>query len=125
MFFGAAPKLEQIFHEIGVRAEQGGEQHVLLRLKRVRHPDVVSLELFEHFLRHSHAAGLTVWLAGLQPDLLAAFDRLGFAAMLPRERVFSQGADEESATLAAIRAIRARLSPEPRDKTRQLYYMLQ
>jgi len=125
LFFGAAPKLEQVFHEIEARAKQDGQQHVLLRLKRVRHPDVVSLELFEHFLTQADAAGLTVWLAGLQADLLSAFDRLGFAAMLPQERIFSQGADENSATLAAIRGIRARLPAAPQEKTRQLYYMLQ
>jgi SulP family sulfate permease len=125
LFFGAAPKLEQVFHDIETRAKQDDQQHVLLRLKPVRHPDVVSLELFEHFLKQADSAGLTIWLAGLQADLLSAFDRLGFAAMLPRERIFSQGADENSATLAAIRSIRARLPAAPQEKTRQLYYMLQ
>jgi len=125
LFFGAAPKLEQVFREIEARAEQGGQRHVLLRLKRVRHPDVVSLELFQDFLEQADAAGLTVWLAGLQPDMLAAFQRLELTEMLPEERVFSQGADEESATLAAIRSIRASLPSYPREETQRLYYMLQ
>ena len=42
----------------------------MLRLKRVRHPNVVALEYFEHFLRQAQNRGVTVWLAGLQPDLL-------------------------------------------------------
>ena len=124
LFFGAAPELERIFREIELRADQGRSRHVLLRLKRVRHPDVVSLEQFEHFLKQADKAGLTLWLSGVQPDLLAAFDRLGFAAWLPRERVFPQRLDEDSATLAAIRQIRARVRPEAAAKG-QLYYLVQ
>src|SRR5208337_5518476 len=109
LFFGAAPELDRTFAQIAARAHQQGLDHVLLRLKRVRNPDVVSLERFEHFLRHAQATGITVWLAGLKPDLLDAFRRLNFSAWLPEDRVFPLGADEESATLAAIRCIRCEL----------------
>jgi len=109
LFFGAAPELDRTFSRIEARAHQEGIDHVLLRLKRVRNPDVVSLEHFEHFLKHAQVAGITVWLAGLKPDLLDSFQRLKFSAWLPGDRVFPQGADEESATLAAIRCIRSAL----------------
>ena len=86
-------------------------EHVLLRLKRVRHPDVVSLEAFEHFLRQSEERGLTVWLSGVQPDLLEAFDRLGFREWLPADRLFpSRPHDEHSSTIAAVTSIRGRLA---------------
>ena len=79
LFFGAAPDLDRTFAEIEARAHQRNADHVLLRLKRVRNPDVVSLEHFEHFLKSARTAGLTVWLAGLNPDLLDCFERAGFS----------------------------------------------
>jgi SulP family sulfate permease len=112
LFFGAAPELDRTFAEIRHRAHSEAFRHVLLRLKRVRNPDVVSLEQFEHFLKQAQAGGLTVWLAGLQTDLLASFHRLNFLAWLPEERLFPQGHDEDSATLAAIRRIRVALAAE-------------
>jgi SulP family sulfate permease len=125
LFFGAAPELERIFHAVEDRAKTYRQQHLLLRLKRVRHPDVVSLEQFEHFLKQADSAGLMVWLAGLQPDLLAAFNRLNFFQFLPRDRVFPQGTDEESATLAAIRAIRKCDVAAPNAQQDELYYLMQ
>jgi SulP family sulfate permease len=106
------------------RARDEAIDHVMLRLKRVRHPDVVALEHFEHFLKQAKGQNVTVWLAGIQADLLDSFLRLNFFAWLPKSQVFAQGADEDSATLAAIRAIRGRLSPRviaPRDR---LYYLV-
>jgi SulP family sulfate permease len=94
----------------------------VLRLKRVRNPDVVSLEHLEHFLKHAQSRNLTVWLAGVRPDLIAAFDRLRFWDWLPRDRVFPQGADEDSATLAAIRRMRSELLEDAGGSVRRLYY---
>jgi len=124
LFFGAAPELERIFEDIERRAVAGNIRHVLLRLKRVRNPDVVSLEHFGHFLRTAQAHGLTLWLAGVQPDLLRAFGRLNFRAALPDERVFAQGKDDDSATLAAIRGIRKALSDVSQPSTDRLYYLV-
>jgi SulP family sulfate permease len=116
--------LERTFARIERQAHQEQVHHVLLRLKRVRHPDVVSLEHLEHFLKHAEAAGITVWLAGLQPDLLEAFGRLRFSAWLAQERIFAQGADEDSATLAAIRHIRAALPQLKAVASNKLFYLV-
>jgi SulP family sulfate permease len=122
LFFGAAPDLDRTFASIEARAQQRNADHVLLRLKRVRNPDVVSLEHFEHFLKSARGAGLTVWLAGLKPDLLEAFNRVGFSEWIQADHVFAQGADEESATLAAIRSIRSVLHGEPVEEPGILFY---
>jgi sulfate permease, SulP family len=124
LFFGAAPELERTFARIERQAHQEQVHHVLLRVKRVRHPDVVSLERLEHFLKHAEAAGITVWLAGLQPDLLEAFGRLRFSAWLAQERIFAQGADEDSATLAAVRHIRAALPQLKAVASNKLFYLV-
>jgi SulP family sulfate permease len=123
LFFGAAAELERIFHDIERRAVDKELHHVLLRLKRVRNPDMVSLEHFEHFLSNAKANGLTLWLAGVQPDLLAAFGRLNFQAWLPDARLFPQGKDDDSATLAAIRAIRGAMGTAQKS-TDRLYYLV-
>jgi SulP family sulfate permease len=123
LFFGAGPELERTLDAIQSQAGKESVRHILLRLKRVRNPDVVSLEHLEHFLKHAKSQDVTVWLAGLRPDLLAAFDRLDFWEWLPRDHVFAQGIDEDSATLAAIRRIRAELVDRSDDaSSRKLYY---
>jgi len=76
----------------------------VLRLKRVRNPDAVCLERIEHFLHEADRLGITVLLAGVRPDLLAAITSLGFAAWYPAGRIFPQAGDEaDSATLQAVR----------------------
>jgi SulP family sulfate permease len=112
LFFGTAPELDRSFSQIEARSQEQGTDHVLLVLNRVRNPDVVSLEHFEHFLKHAHAAGLTLWLAGLKPDLLDSFKRLNFSAWLKDDHIFPQAAAEESATVAAVKRIRRSLETE-------------
>jgi SulP family sulfate permease len=122
LFFGAGPELERIFTAIYSQAHRNGIGHVVLRLRRVRNPDVVSLEHIEHFLRQTHAAGISVWLTGVQPDLLDAFRRVGLSSLMPDYRVFPQERDEESATVAAIRHIRNLLDGAATTKPGALAY---
>lgn len=124
LFFGAAPELDRTFARIERQARDEGVRHVVLRLKRVRHPDVVCLEHFEHFLKRSEKNEITVWLAGLQPDLLQSFRRLGFPDWLPDERLFPEGADDDSATLRAIRHIRTLLPARKAVAEDRLYYLV-
>jgi hypothetical protein len=55
---------------------------VVLRLKRTRNPDMVSLERFDHFLHYMQARGVTVLLCGVRPELAKAIgnlrSRIGF-----------------------------------------------
>ncbi|WP_342726487.1 SulP family inorganic anion transporter [Bradyrhizobium sp. B097] len=122
LFFGAGPELHKVLDLILHQASGEKAGHILLRLKRVRNPDVVSLEHFEQFLKDARNAGIEVWLAGLRPDLLAAFDRLGFADWIKSDHIFAQGADEDSATLAAVRQIRSELQEQAANVRSRLYY---
>jgi sulfate permease, SulP family len=135
LFFGAAPDLDRALSEIARRIEADKLRYVVLRLKRVRNPDAVCLERLEHFLRTVGAAGVTVLLAGLRPDLVNALGRLRFLEWFPSDRIFPQGKDEDSATLAAIRVIHERLGigmpeslPDPADTAGdtagRLYYLV-
>src|ERR1700677_5181558 len=50
LFFGAAPELDRCFDHLKRRTEDENIHFVVLRLKRTRNPDMVSLERFGHFL---------------------------------------------------------------------------
>ena len=110
LFFGVAPELERTFHDIRGRLEDEGVAKLLLRLKRVRNPDFVILEQLEHFLKDVQARGVDVWLAGLRSDLLDALRRLHFDDWFPKEHLLAHGAEDYSATLAAVREIHAALA---------------
>lgn len=135
LFFGAAPELDRHLRAIERRAGVEAIGHVVLRLKRVRNPDVVCLERLECFLRDAERSGLVVVLAGVRPDLLAALQRLRFEAFLPDERIFPEQDDKDSATLAAVRYVYRRLeesnpcphcrSPQARQEAQEsLYYLV-
>jgi len=115
LFFGAAPDLERHLADAAERACQNDVRHLVLRVKRVRNPDVVAIEVLEKFLRDAHVFGLTVLLAGVRPDLLAAIARVGIAAYLPAELIFPEEDEDYSATLKAVRkayALRAERDDE-------------
>ncbi|MFT4265725.1 MAG: SulP family inorganic anion transporter [Xenophilus sp.] len=103
LFFGAAPELERCLEDFGREARERGVRHLVLRLKRVRNPDVVCLEHLEHFLREAPKAGLSVLLAGLRPELTAALRRLRVNDWFPAESCFEEVDDVDSATLKAVR----------------------
>jgi len=109
LFFGAGPELDRCFSGVMQQVEAKGLDHVILRVKRVRNPDVVCLEHLEHFLRIAKRRGVTVLLAGVRPDLAEALGRLRFREWFPADGIFPQGADEDSATLAAIRSVQDKI----------------
>jgi len=103
LFFGAAPDLERALHEAAERAEVAVTGYLVLRLKRVRNPDVVSLEVLDLFLREARGRGLTVLLAGVRPDLLVALERIGTTGHHPADLIFREEERDYSATLNAVR----------------------
>jgi len=110
LFFGAAPELDRYLSEIRQRIESDDIKFVVLRLKRVRHPDVVCIERLEHFLREETARGVTVLLAGARPDTLAVLKNVGFEKWYTAEHVFPEGDQEYSATLNAVRYAHNRMA---------------
>jgi SulP family sulfate permease len=103
LFFGAAPDLERHLRAAFDSARAEGIRHLVLRVKRVRNPDAVCIERLEHGLRDAQAAGFTVFLAGVRPDLLRSLQRLHFEEWLPREHWFLEEERPDSATLKAVR----------------------
>jgi len=105
LFFGAAPELDRCFEELERRTKDENIDFIVLRLKRTRNPDMVSLERFEHFLHDMEKRGTTVMLCGVRPDFAKAMKNLKFDHWLPDDRVFREEAEKFSATLKAVRHV--------------------
>lgn len=131
LFFGAAPELDRYLSEISRRVADDGITFVVLRLKRVRHPDVVCIERIEHFLRDETARGVTILLAGVRPDTLGVLHNVGFQGWFPAQQVFPEEDEEFSATLKAVRYAHNKLEAQAPVSTQpelaphpELYYLV-
>src|SRR6202142_2906988 len=105
LFFGAAPELDRCFDQLKQRTKDGNIRFVVLRIKRTRNPDMVSLERFDHFLHDMQARGVIVLLCGVRPEFARAMANLRFHDWLPADRVFPEEAEKFSATLKAVRHV--------------------
>jgi SulP family sulfate permease len=124
LFFGAAPELNRHLTELLERIETEDQgKIVIVRLKRVRHPDVVCIELIEHFLRELTDRGVTVLLAGVRPDTFAVLKNVGFQTWFPSEHVFVEENQEFSATLKAVRYAHTKSTAERLEEP-DLYYLV-
>jgi sulfate permease, SulP family len=103
LFFGAAPPLHTYLSRTLEDATRAHVKHVVLRLRRARHPDVVAVEQLEHFLRDAERAGVTILLAGLTPEFVKILDNVGLTRRLAGHWLFSEDDRDHSATLSAVR----------------------
>ena len=106
LFFGAAPELDHTLDELRRRAIQQGTRFIVLRLKRMRNPDVVCLERIEHFLKDAEKNGITVLLAGVRPDFLQAITRLRFQEWYTPDHIFPEEGEDDDSDSATLKAVR-------------------
>jgi SulP family sulfate permease len=134
LFFGAAPELARYLDELKERI-QAGLRVIILRVKRTRNPDIVCMELLQHFTQEMQHQDVTVLLAGVRTDFAQTMENLRFQDWFPPERIFREDpAVVGSATLSAVRYAYELLGPEvcescPRRTTHVLdqgdfYYMI-
>jgi sulfate permease, SulP family len=135
LFFGAAPELDRYFDTLKSRIEAQDLKFLVLRLKRVRNPDVVCIERLEHFLREETAHGVTVLLAGVRPDTAGILTNINLESWFPSSQIFPEEEEQYSSTLKAVRFALAKLraartqEPAPQtqvdvDLTPKLYYLV-
>jgi SulP family sulfate permease len=102
-FFGAAPDLDRYFDDLRARAT-AGLRVIVLRVKRIRNPDIVCMERLQHFILEMRDRGILVLLCGVRADLAQAMQNLKFGDWLPAEQVFMENAAiPGTSTLAAVR----------------------
>ena len=134
LFFGAAMEFERQLARVKTQMRVNGARFLVLRLKRVRNPDVVCVEKLETFLRDAQQEGLVVHLAGIRPGFLDMLERLGFTQWYPASRFFPEGETRWSATVQAVRSAYVQLGDGnvcphcvPRsqaDRSDVLYYLV-
>ena len=108
LFFGSAQNLEKALMRIEHRASDG-IRIVVLRLKRVRNPDAVCLDLLENFLKRMEKNGITVFLCGVRQDMFKVLSNIGLLSWFGPDRIFIESAATWSSTLSAVRAAHAML----------------
>ncbi len=102
IFFGSAPDLEKHFESIATGI-QPVSRVVVLRLKRVRNPDAVCLELFERFIQKMKERDINVILCGVRPDFAKILHTSGVAAQLGQQYIFLEQKTVMSSTTDAVR----------------------
>jgi SulP family sulfate permease len=133
LFFGSAPDLEKHLEEIAKHANDG-IRVVVLRLKRVRNPDAVCIQLLDAFLEQMNARKVPVLLCGIRPEMGRIMRKTGLTGRLGMHQLFpeDEAGGAYSSTLQAVRrayellngdvcAICPRRAQEP---TEPLYYMI-
>jgi SulP family sulfate permease len=130
LFFGSAHDLDRHFDTILARA-QNGVRVVVLRVKRVRNPDAVCLELFAHFIETLQARGLTFLLCGVRPDFARALHSCGVEQKLGTPYIFHETEGAASSTNDAVRHAYDLLQgdfcatcPRRNEAREVLYYMI-
>lgn len=102
LFFGSAPDFDDLLRRI--EDELTPETRVvLLRLKYVRNPDAVCLELLDHFIQRLEAAGKIVAISGVRSDVYAALVNVGIVDRLGPTKVYREIPEVWSSTMSAIR----------------------
>jgi sulfate permease, SulP family len=102
LYFGAVPSLEDHFETIHERCTDNTE-FVLLRLKRVRNVDAVSMRAIEKFLASMTKRGIPVLLCGVRADFHSVLDRTGLHDRLEPHQLFLEQRVRNSSTQQAIR----------------------
>jgi SulP family sulfate permease len=110
LFFGAAPELDRYLDTLRDRIRAERVAVVVLRLKRVRHPDAVCVERLAAFLHEEKDLGVRILLAGVRPDVLTILRNIRIERWFPAEQIFPEEDKEYSATLKAVRYAHSRLA---------------
>jgi sulfate permease, SulP family len=104
LFFGASGSWERQLGDIWLRArDEPGIRIVILRLKRVRNPDAVCLQILESFIQKMEARRVVVLLCGVRSDMAKTLQTTRLLYRLGHERVFLESPHVWSSTLDAVR----------------------
>lgn len=123
LFFGAAPELEDDLDELRQRigdTRPSAVKVIVLRLKRVRNPDMVCMKLFEQFLHDMNDRGVVVLLCGVRPDFAEAMNNLSFEKLIASDHVLLENKKVPgSSTVEAVRRAYELVGPTARPNGRQ------
>lgn len=102
MFFGATAALDRHFETIEERID-AETRVIVLRMKRVRSPDAVGLDLLQKFLDRVAARHVHVILCGVRPQLYDGMKRIGLVDRLEPKQIFLEQPVRLTSTTLAVR----------------------
>ncbi|CAK0772494.1 sulfate permease, SulP family [Gammaproteobacteria bacterium] len=102
LFFGATTALETHFSYMEGRIDEH-TRVLVLRMKRVRNPDAVGIELLENFLKRLKRRNIKVILCGVRINLHHSMQRSGLLERLEGIPIFQEQLVRQTSTLLAVR----------------------
>ncbi len=102
LFFGCGPPFEEALERIDL---QVGDRIVviMLRMKRLRNPDAMCLEILHRWVQAKRKSGVVVLLSGVRPDLDDAMKNVGLDKIIGPEHIFRESQEIYFSTMAALR----------------------
>jgi sulfate permease, SulP family len=87
MFFGAVPDLEKHLALAEERVRQGAKV-IVLRVRELRNPDAVCIQLLDHWVERIKKLGGHVLIAGVLPDMETCLEKSGAVERIGRDSIF-------------------------------------
>ncbi len=108
LFFGSGPEFES--HLEAIEEHLGEETRVLvLRVKYLRNPDAVCMQLLADFIDRIQARGIALCLSGVRDGFYTTLTKVGIVNQLGADRVFREVPQVWTSTAAAIEWAHAQL----------------
>jgi SulP family sulfate permease len=108
LFFGSGPEFESHLEAIEDQLD-GDVQVVVLRVKHLRNPDAVCMQLLHDFIDRVEERGVEICLAGVRDGFFATLEKVGIVEQLGSERVFREAPQVWTSTAAAVEWAHSRL----------------
>jgi SulP family sulfate permease len=109
LFFGSSPDFESHLEQIEIDLP-ATTKVILLRVKHLRNPDAVCMQLLSEFIERIEERGLVLCLAGVRDEFYQILDQVGIVDRLGKDRVFRETAQVWSSTTTAMNWAHAQLS---------------
>jgi SulP family sulfate permease len=111
LFFGSAPEFESHLDWIENELDDG-IRILILRVKHLRNPDAVCMQLLREFIQHVKARGIDVCLSGVRDDFFTTLSKVGIVEQLGSDRIFREWPQVWTSTSTAIEWAHEQLSKD-------------
>ena len=101
LVFGASPELEKHLEMIELKVTEQTKS-VVLRVRHLRTPDAVCLELLDDFVDRMRERNVAILFSGVRKGLLHTLERVGTVGKIGPENVFSESSRVWSSTSDAL-----------------------
>jgi SulP family sulfate permease len=109
LFFGSAPEFESHLETIEHELDNNDVRILVLRVKHLRNPDAVCMQLLQQFIERVKSRGVDLCLSGVRDSFFTTLSKVGIVDQLGPERVFREVSQVWTSTARAIEWAHAQL----------------